>query len=66
MPFLYLQIGAAALIAWWVFDHLPDGWAWLGMAIIAVCGAGTAWLNVRSAQRAHRIIPAASADTVAD
>ena len=66
MPFLYVQIGAAALIAWLVFGHLPDPWAWLGMAIIAVCGAATAWLNVRSAQRAHRIIPAASADTVAD
>jgi drug/metabolite transporter (DMT)-like permease len=66
MPFLYLQIGAATLIAWLVFGHLPDGWAWLGMAIIAACGAATAWLNVRSAQRAHRIIPAASADTVAD
>jgi len=59
-------IGAATLIAWLVFDHLPDPWAWLGMAIIAVCGAATAWLNVRSAQRAHRVIPAASADTVAD
>lgn len=66
MPFLYLQIGAATLIAWIVFGHLPDPWAWLGMAIIAACGAATAWLNVRSAQRAHRIIPAASADTVAD
>ena len=66
MPFLYVQIGAAALIAWLVFGHLPDGWAWLGMVIIAACGAATAWLNVRSAQRAHRIIPAASADTVAD
>jgi len=66
MPFLYLQIGAATLIAWLVFGHLPDPWAWLGMVIIAVCGAATAWLNVRSAQRAHRVIPAASADTVAD
>ncbi|HTP72489.1 MAG TPA: DMT family transporter [Burkholderiaceae bacterium] len=66
MPFLYAQIGIATLIAWLVFGHLPDRWAWLGMAIIAVCGAATAWLNVRSAQRAHRIIPAASADTVAD
>jgi drug/metabolite transporter (DMT)-like permease len=66
MPFLYVQIGAATLIAWLVFGHLPDPWAWLGMAIIAACGAATAWLNVRSAQRAHRIIPAASADTVGD
>jgi len=47
-------------------DAKPDPWAWLGMAIIAPCGAATAWLNVRSAQRAHRIIPATSADIVAD
>jgi drug/metabolite transporter (DMT)-like permease len=66
MPFLYLQIGFASLIAWLVFDHLPDSWAWVGMAIIAGCGAATAWLNVRSAQRAHRIIPATAADTVLD
>ena len=66
MPILYVQIGVASLIAWLVFDHLPDGWAWIGMAIIAACGAATAWLNVRSAQRAHRIIPAAAADTVLD
>ena len=66
MPILYVQIGFASLIAWLVFDHLPDAWAWLGMAIIAACGAATAWLNVRSAQRAHRIIPAAAADTVLD
>lgn len=66
MPFLYLQIGAASLLAWLVFDHLPDAWAWLGMVVIALCGAATAWLNVRSAQRAHRIIAATSADTVLD
>jgi drug/metabolite transporter (DMT)-like permease len=66
MPILYVQIGAATLIAWLVFDHLPDPWAWLGMVIIAVCGAATAWLNVRGAQRAHRIIPATAADTVLD
>ena len=66
MPFLYVQIGFASLIAWLVFDHLPDAWAWVGMAIIAACGAATAWLNVRSAQRAHRVISASSADTVLD
>jgi drug/metabolite transporter (DMT)-like permease len=66
MPILYVQIGAAALIAWLVFDHLPDPWAWLGMSIIATCGAATAWLNVRSAQRAHRVIPATAADTALD
>lgn len=39
MPFMYTQIAAAALGGWLVFRQLPDAWAWLGMAVIAVCGA---------------------------
>lgn len=49
MPFLYGQIAAAALAGWVVFDHVPDGWAWVGMAVIAVCGAGSVALNRRPA-----------------
>jgi drug/metabolite transporter (DMT)-like permease len=56
MPFVYVQIAAAAGLAWWVFGHLPDGWAVLGMAVIAGCGAASVWLNVRQ-------IPAAPAPT---
>jgi drug/metabolite transporter (DMT)-like permease len=47
MPFVYVQIAAAAGLAWLVFGHLPDGWAVLGMAVIAACGAASVWLNVR-------------------
>ena len=47
MPFTYSQIALATGLAWWVFGRLPDGWAWLGMAIITGCGAASAWLNVR-------------------
>ena len=64
MPFVYTQIGVAALIGWLAFDHLPDSWAWVGMAVVSACGAAAAWLNVRQAQR-----PAASPvalDTIAD
>ena len=25
---------------WLVFSHVPDGWSLVGMALIAVCGAG--------------------------
>lgn len=32
--------------------HAPDALAWLGMPTIAACGAATAWLNLREAQRA--------------
>lgn len=63
MPFMYLQIAWAAALAWLVAGHLPDFWAWVGMAVIAVCGAASAWLNLRSPN------PPASpvaADTIAD
>ncbi len=65
-PFLYLQIAVAVLLAWWVMNHVPDTWAWLGMAIIAGCGAATALLNMRAAAQARRELTAVVADTVAD
>lgn len=55
MPFVYVQIGFAAIISWKVFQHTPDFWAWVGMLIIAACGMGTALLNVREARR--EIVP---------
>jgi drug/metabolite transporter (DMT)-like permease len=64
MPFVYTQIAAAAVIAYFAFGHVPDGYAWLGMGVLSVCGAASAWLNVRQAQR-----PAPSTvalDTIAD
>lgn len=60
MPFLYTQVGFAALVGWLVFRVLPDGWGWLGIGVIAVCGAAGAWLNMR------RAVSAVEADTVAD
>jgi drug/metabolite transporter (DMT)-like permease len=50
MPFLYAQIAFAALIGWIAFDHVPDHWAWVGMAVIAACGATSAALNMRRAE----------------
>jgi drug/metabolite transporter (DMT)-like permease len=49
MPFVYTQIASATLVGWLVFGHLPDGYGWLGMAIIALAGAASAWLNLRRA-----------------
>lgn len=43
-PLLYVQIAFAMLGGWLVFDHMPDGWALLGMLLIAACGAASAWL----------------------
>ena len=47
MPFVYVQIVGALVLSWLVFKHVPDAWAWGGMAVIAACGAGSALLNVR-------------------
>jgi drug/metabolite transporter (DMT)-like permease len=66
MPFVYVQIGSAVLVGWWVFGVLPDRWGWLGMGIVAVAGAATAWLNLRGAERERRAPSAVAADTIAD
>ena len=63
MPFTYSQIAFALATSWVVFRHVPDGWAWLGMAVITACGAASAWLNVRRSQRPDSAV---GADTIAD
>ena len=66
MPFLYTQIGVAALAGWLALGAVPDAWGWTGMAVIALCGAASAWLNVRDAAAHQRPVSAVAADTVAD
>jgi len=66
MPLLYAQLVAATLFGWLMFDNLPDGWGWLGMLVIAVCGAATTWLNVRAAAAVRRPIAATAVDTVVE
>lgn len=66
MPFVYVQIASATAVGWWVFGVLPDRWGWLGMAVVGVSGAATAWLNLRGAERARRPPTAVAADTMAD
>lgn len=46
-PFLYSQILFAALAGWLVYGHIPDQWAVVGMLIITLGGALSAWLAVR-------------------
>jgi len=65
MPFIYVQIVSAAAFGWLVFRHVPDGFAWIGMGIVAVCGAASAWLNVREAAVKHPV-SAVEADTIGD
>lgn len=47
MPFTYTQIVFAAGVGFLLFGHVPDAWAWLGMALIALCSGGSAWLDMR-------------------
>ncbi|TMH07781.1 MAG: DMT family transporter [Betaproteobacteria bacterium] len=63
MPFVYTQIAFAALVGWIVFRASPDFWGWVGMAVIAVCGAASAWLNIRERRQLQEPVVA---DTIAD
>jgi drug/metabolite transporter (DMT)-like permease len=66
MPFQYVQLAVAALAGYIVFGVAPDGWGWVGMAIIGVCGAASAWLNVRAAADRLRPVSAVQVDTIAE
>ena len=46
-PYMYSQIAFAVLGGWVVFNHLPDQWTFVGMGLVALCGALGAWLTVR-------------------
>ncbi|MDO8286013.1 MAG: DMT family transporter [Rhodoferax sp.] len=48
-PYLYGQIAFATLLGWLVFDHVPDAWAWLGIAVITASGVGNAMLSAHEA-----------------
>jgi drug/metabolite transporter (DMT)-like permease len=58
-PYLYSQMGFAALGGWLVFGRAPDVYSWLGMALVAGCGVANAWLSMRE----NRSIPTANAVT---
>ncbi len=52
MPYMYTQIAFAMLGGWVLFAHVPDQWALLGMALVAVCGAAGAWLTALESRAA--------------
>ncbi len=47
MPFSYAQIAFAAFTGWLALGDLPDPWSWVGMSVIAACGAASAWVAAR-------------------
>jgi len=57
-PYLYAQIAFAMLAGWLVFSHVPDRQSMIGIVMIAVCGAGGAWLTVRESRIALEPIEA--------
>lgn len=57
-PYLYSQIAFAMFAGLVVFSHVPDGWALVGMVVIAVCGAAGGWLTVRESRVAMEPIEA--------
>ena len=66
MPFQYVQLAVAALAGFVAFGVTPDGWGWIGMAIIGACGAASAWLNVRAAAARLRPVSTVQVDTMAE
>ena len=54
-PYLYTQIGFAMLGGWFAFSHVPDQLSTIGVTMIAVCGAGGAWLAVRESRAARQL-----------
>jgi hypothetical protein len=48
-PFSYLQIVAATLLGWLVFDQLPGPITATGIALICLAGLGVALVEVRMA-----------------
>jgi drug/metabolite transporter (DMT)-like permease len=48
-PYLYTQIAFATFMGWLVFSHVPDVWAWVGIAVIAASGIGNGVLTAREA-----------------
>ena len=41
-------------------------WGWVGIGVIAACGAASAWLNVREAAQRHTPLSAVSVDSIVD
>jgi drug/metabolite transporter (DMT)-like permease len=66
MPFTYAQIVFAMGAGWIAFRHVPDGWALIGMAVIAACGAASVWLNARESARTRVPDSTVAADAIGD
>ena len=53
-PYMYTQIGFGVLGGWMVFGHVPDGWTFAGMAMVALFGVLGAALSLHEHRQALR------------
>ena len=60
MPFTYAQIVFAGFTGWLAFGHVPEFWAFVGMGVVAICGAAAVVLSFREASVAARSLNANS------
>jgi drug/metabolite transporter (DMT)-like permease len=37
-PFLYTGVGFSTLMGWWLFAHIPNALAFMGMGLVVLCG----------------------------
>jgi drug/metabolite transporter (DMT)-like permease len=44
-PVNYMHLAWAALLGWFIFDHIPDGLSMIGITLVAAAGAGNAIWN---------------------
>jgi drug/metabolite transporter (DMT)-like permease len=49
MPFIYTSLLFAAVMDFWLFGDLPDGWAGFGASVIVLGGILLAWQESRRA-----------------
>lgn len=62
-PFTYVQLIWATTLGYLIFDRLPDGWTWVGAAVIVASGLYTAHRErVRMREERERAAVAARAD----
>ena len=61
-PYLYTQIGFATLGGWLVFQHTPDPFAWMGIAIIVASGVGNTLQSMH--EFARNSLPTRSAKSI--
>jgi drug/metabolite transporter (DMT)-like permease len=52
-PLLFAQIATSTLLGWIVFSHVPDGWALVGICVIALGGAACTRLSTREREPAR-------------